>query len=400
MPKGIRMNQERFMERMRENFGDKYDFSISVFNGSNNDVEYICPKHGKQVTKARNLLEGYGCKMCARELIKKKLSYTQEEFLERAHQVHGDRYDLSKVVYKNNNEKIEVVCPIHGSYWVLPRTFLSGHNCAKCMKSYSDTEYFIQRAKELHNDKYDYSKVEYKKSNEKVCIICKRCGKEFWQTPNSHLCGHGCECYAKEAISKAGRNELVYGVGINDDDRFCVDANGKYYPAYSAWIHMLKRCYDDKYQLTHPTYKGCSVDERWLSYKTFRMWFEKPERGYKEGYELEKDIKVHGNKIYSPETCLVVPRFINTLFTKADKIRGNTMIGVTATDNGNYSARLAKGGEQVYLGRFNTELEAFEAYKREKESYIKEVADEYYSKGLIAKEVYDALYKYEVKEED
>lgn len=325
---------------------------------------------------------------------------TTEEFIADAIKVHGDEYDYSKVNYVNNNTKVEIICKEHGSFWVLPRIHLMGCKCGKCKGVSSDREYFIQKAKEAHGDKYNYDKVVYEKANKKVCITCNRCGKDFWQTPNSHLGGHGCECYAKEAISKAGRSELLYGVGINDDDRYCVDENGNYYPAYSAWVHMLKRCYDDKYQSTHQTYIGCYVDERWHSYKAFRLWFEDEDRGYKDGYELEKDIKVHGNKVYSPETCLIVPRFINTLFTKADKIRGNTMIGVTATKQGNYSARLAKGGEQVYLGRFATEMEAFLAYKSEKEKYIKEVADNYYNDGLIAKEVYDALYKYEVMEDD
>lgn len=81
MPKGIRMNQESFLARMKELFGDKYDFSESVFINSDNDVTYFCPKHGKITTKARNLLEGYGCKLCAREEVKKKLTWTQGKFL-------------------------------------------------------------------------------------------------------------------------------------------------------------------------------------------------------------------------------------------------------------------------------------------------------------------------------
>lgn len=325
---------------------------------------------------------------------------TTDEFIADAVKIHGNEYDYSKVNYVNNNTKIEIICKEHGSFWVLPRIHLSGCKCAKCKKVSSDRDYFIQKAKEIHGDKYNYDKVVYEKANKKVCIICNRCGKEFWQTPNSHLGGHGCECYAKEAISKIHRGKLVYGVGVNDDERFCVDENGKYFPAYSSWMHMLRRCYCDDYKKENETYKDCYVCEEWLRYSVFRKWFEDELRGYKEGCELEKDIKLHYNKVYSPETCLIVPRFINTLFTKANKIRGNTMIGVTATKQGTYSARLSKGGEQVYLGRFPTEMEAFIAYKREKEKYIKEVADKYYNDGLIAKEVYDALYKYEVMEDD
>lgn len=401
MPKGIRMTQEYFLKSLKEKFGDKYDFSMSVFKGQSEDVTYVCPIHGVQHSKAKNLLSGYGCYQCGRESQKSRMSDTKESFIEKAKKLYGDFYDYSKVEYKNNNTKVEIVCPVHGSFFTLPRTLTSGHGCPKCANKYMDEEYFIEKSKSIHGDRYDYSKVHYTKSNKKVCIICKRCGKEFWITPNSHISSKtGCECYAKEAISKAGRAELIYGVAVNDDDRFVVDENGVYYPSYTAWIHMLKRCYDEKYHEKHPTYKGCSVDERWLHYGTFRRWFEDPENGYMPGYELEKDIRVHYNKVYSPETCLIVPRFINTLFTKADKMRGDTMIGVTKTEQGNYSARLAKGNKQVYLGRFPTEMDAFLAYKREKESFIKEVANDYYHKGLICKKVYDAMYAYEVMEDD
>lgn len=325
---------------------------------------------------------------------------TTEEFIAEARKVHGDKYDYSKVNYTNNNTKVEIICPIHGSFFVLPRIHLQGCECSKCRGVGSDKEYFIQKAKQIHGEKYDYSKVDYEKSNKKVFIICKRCGKEFLQTPNSHLCGHGCECYAKEAISKAGRSNLVYGVGINDDDRFCVDCNGKYYPAYSSWMHMLRRCYSEDYKKENTTYKYAKVCDEWLKYSVFRRWFEAEENGYRDGYELEKDIKAHGNKLYSPDTCLIVPRFINTLFTKSDKSRGDTLIGVSKTKQGKFSARLTKGGKQVYLGRFNSELEAFEAYKREKESYIKEVAEDYYNKGLITDLVYHSLLNYEVMIDD
>lgn len=109
---------------------------------------------------------------------------------------------------------------------------------------------------------------------------------------------------------------------------------------------------------------------------------------------------VHGNKAYSPDTCLIVPRFINTLFTKSDKNRGDTMIGVSKTKQGTFSSRLSKGGEQVYLGRFNTEKEAFQAYKKEKEAYIKDIAEDYFSKGLISEKAYKSLLAYEVWESD
>ena len=396
MPKGVRMNQERFMERMRENFGDKYDFSISVFNGSNNDVEYICPKHGKQVTKARNLLEGYGCKMCARELIKKKLSYTQEEFLERAHQVHGDRYDLSKVVYKNNNEKIEVVCPIHGSYWVLPRTFLSGHNCAKCMKSYSDTEYFIECAKKVHGGKYDYSEVEYVKANVPVKIKCKRCGKTFMQTPSTHLRGSGCLCYARETKSNAARHEIIYGVAVNDYEGYIIGEDGKFLDSYNTWFQMIRRCYNEKERYKHPTYDDCFVCDDWLSYSKFKEWFDDPNNGYKEGYQLDKDILCKGNKEYCPDKCCFVPNELNSITTKANTLRGDTPIGVSRNRN-KYRAAYSKLNKLIYLGLYETPEEAFDAYKKAKEAWMKEYGETLYKEGKITEKVRNALANYRVE---
>lgn len=326
---------------------------------------------------------------------------TTEQFIAEARKVHGDEYDYSKVEYVNNNTKVCVICPEHGEFWVLPRIHLQGCKCAKCSGVVMDKEYFIEKSKKIHGDKYNYSKVEYVDSRTKVCLICKRCGKEFWITPNSHISrGSGCECYAKEAISKSSRGELVYGVGVNDDERFCVDENGNYYPAYSAWMRMLRRCYCEDYKSENTTYKDACVCEDWLHYGNFRKWFEDDENGYKEGYELDKDIMVHGNKVYSPDKCLIVPRFINTLFTKSDKNRGDTMIGVSRTKQGTFSTRLSKGGEQVYLGRFNTEKEAFQAYKKEKEAYIKEIAEDYFNKNLISEKAYRSLLAYEVWESD
>lgn len=239
---------------MIENFGNKYDFSKSVFVNSNEYVEYYCHKHGVRKAKARNLLEGYGCKECARELVKEKLTWTQDKFLEEAEKLNDGNYDLSKVKYVNNNTKIEIICKEHGSYWTLPRSFLSGHKCPKCMKKYSDTEYFKECAEKVHNGKYDYSEVEYVRSNKPVKIKCRRCGKEFLQNPSTHLRGSGCECYAREAKSIASRSELIYGFGINDYEGYIIDENGEYLDSYNTWFQMLRRCYNKEELYKHPTY--------------------------------------------------------------------------------------------------------------------------------------------------
>ena len=138
---------------------------------------------------------------------------TTEEFVERAKKIHGDKYDYSKVEYINNSTEVCIICSKHGEFWQKPEKHLRGHGCAKCCKTgiKSNTNDFIEKAKIVHGDKYDYSKVEYVNNHTKVCIICPIHG-EFWQTPNSHLNGNGCfDCsYIERGIKrKSSKNPEV-----------------------------------------------------------------------------------------------------------------------------------------------------------------------------------------------
>lgn len=130
---------------------------------------------------------------------------TKEDFIKEAKEIHGDKYDYSKVEYKGNKEKVCVICPEHGEFWISPVNHASKHNHCGCPicggKFKRTTKWFVNRAKKIHGDKYNYSKVEYKKNNIKVCIICPEHG-EFWQTPNDHLNGRGCKKCGKERLKK------------------------------------------------------------------------------------------------------------------------------------------------------------------------------------------------------
>lgn len=118
---------------------------------------------------------------------------TTQSFIERAKSIHGDKYDYSKVNYKNNSTKVIIICKIHGDFEQSPRSHLRGANCFKCCGSEKYTnETFIEKAKSIHGDKYDYSKVEYTGVFNSVIIICKEHG-EFHQTPDKHFRGHGCQ---------------------------------------------------------------------------------------------------------------------------------------------------------------------------------------------------------------
>lgn len=189
----------------------------------------------------------------------------------------------------------------------------------------------------------------------------------------------------------------VFGVGCIGIGKFkpC-DKNGKHTKCYNTWLHMLERCYCSKYHEKKPSYKGCTVCEEWWNFQVFAEWY------YEHYYEIEsekmnldKDILHKGNKIYSPDTCVFVTQFINGLFTKRNKLRGEYPIGVSKYGN-KFVAQLCKGyGKSIPLGRYDTPEEAFLAYKKAKEAYIKEVAEKY--KGKIDNRAYEALMNYEVE---
>ena len=195
----------------------------------------------------------------------------------------------------------------------------------------------------------------------------------------------------------------VFGVGVTGLEP-TVDENGKMLNSYKCWQNMLERCYSDKYQKKYPTYKGCYVSEGWLYYPNFKNWYD---NNYYEinnqTSQLDKDILIKYNKVYSPDTCVFVPNFINSLFIKCQKSRGDFPVGVCYHKRDKkYQASLSifKDGKSVrkHLGSFNTANEAFEAYKQAKENYIKEVADEY--KDKIPVELYKSMYAYKVEIDD
>ena len=194
----------------------------------------------------------------------------------------------------------------------------------------------------------------------------------------------------------------VYGVGIIGETVRGAVSERKY--LYGVWVKMLERCYCESTQCKNPTYIGCTVSENFKNFPIFYEWcvnqvgFNQNDDNMRK-FVLDKDILIKGNKIYSEDTCCFVPREINNLLLTSKKIRGCHLIGVyKAKHSGKYRAEVRRNGKGHCLGSFNTELEAFLAYKEAKEAYIKEVANKW--RCLIDNRVYEALIGYEVAECD
>lgn len=166
----------------------------------------------------------------------------------------------------------------------------------------------------------------------------------------------------------------VQGIGYIGDGRFSVKENGRDTKAYTIWSHMFSRCYDERQWLKRPTYKGCTVCEEWHNFQNFAEWYES--QPYNQlNYQIEKDILIDGNKIYSPQTCVLAPLEINTLFTDSAANRGDYPTGVNFHSKiKKFRAYLSVDKKQVHLGYFETVEQASQAYQVAKKANIKRMA--------------------------
>lgn len=298
----------------------------------------------------------------------------ETEFIQRANKTHNGKYDYSLVEYANNKTLVTIICPEHGKFKQRPYNHLQGQGCPKCAGHYMDADYFIEKSNKVHGGKYFYEKTNYIDYKTKVIITCPIHG-DFLQSPNDHIVGCGCpKCKCDVYKNKESANNDLYGANKED--------------FYHAWKGMFKRCGNPK----NPTYLDCFVCDKWNNLSAFREWYE---ANAIKGWAIDKDILFKGNKEYAPDKCCFVPQEINNLFVKCKKIRGKYPIGVKKGGKDSYYATIQQGNAKKHLGTFKTPEEAFQAYKVAKEVWIKEVADKW--KDKLDPKVYKALYEYQVE---
>ena len=191
----------------------------------------------------------------------------------------------------------------------------------------------------------------------------------------------------------------VCGVGVLGA-KYQITINGVLTKEYILWCSMLKRCYSNAYKKRLPTYEGCEVSNNFKSYEYFYEWCHRQVGFTNEGYQLDKDLLIKGNKVYSEDSCVFLPHETNQILVKRTTSRGEHLIGVCWSKTAKaFKAQVNKNkGKSENLGYFNTELEAFNAYKKAKESFVKEQANNW--KSEIDERAYEALMSYTVDIDD
>jgi predicted nucleic-acid-binding Zn-ribbon protein len=240
---------EEFIKMAKKAHGEKYDYTKTQYKKAHNRIIIICKKHGEFAQEANSHIKGAGCPKCRDEQLSKKYASTTKEFIKKAIDKHGTKYDYSLVNYKNATTSVKIICSEHGMFKQLPMSHLKGSGCKKCgnlkaanVRSLTTTD-FIKKAKKIHGNRYLYYKTKHTRTHKKVIITCRKHG-DFSQTATSHIRGSGCP---KCSISKGEEKIVIWltkrGINFIQEKTFTdlkSPKNGKlYYDFYLPKFHIL-----------------------------------------------------------------------------------------------------------------------------------------------------------------
>jgi len=203
-----RITKEDFSKKANLIQGDKYDYSLVVYKNSYSKIKILCKEHGEFEQTPKNHLKGQGCPKCG--IIKKNLSNRKNTswFINKAKQIHSEKYDYSLVDYVISKTKIKIICKEHGEFEQIANDHLNGYGCPKCGKNKKlTTSEFIKSANKIHNNKYDYSLIMFSNAKNCIEIVCNKHGI-FKQRLDHHLNGCGCPICRESKGERKIRNWL------------------------------------------------------------------------------------------------------------------------------------------------------------------------------------------------
>ena len=250
---------------------NKYDYSKVNYINASIKIIIICNKHGEYEQRPSSHLEGRGCISCFNE--EQKIRYKNginkkgkniEKFIEEAKKIHGNKYDYTISIYKNNKTLIKILCIKHGIFEQLPSNHLNKkEGCIDCVKENQKNnsnakliDKFIIEAIKLYGDKYDYSKVNYTNNYTNIIIICPIHG-EFFKRPEKYLRGSGCkECYYKESSYKKMKkiDDLIIEFKNIHNDTY--DYSNVIYKGKNIEIQIICKEHGKFYQLPYVHLRG------------------------------------------------------------------------------------------------------------------------------------------------
>lgn len=197
---------------------------------------------------------------------------------------------------------------------------------------------------------------------------------------NGMLALVACDGVVLDKMALREKKKPVLGVGINDwplatGYQCPKTGTAKHSLVYQAWQSMIKRAYDPKYRARFPTYEGVTVSEDWLKFSNFALWYV--DHVTDECNQVEKDLITPGNKVYSPENCLLVPQWLNSLTIDCSAARGEFPVGVSFNKRcGKFKAYIRKHGKTHHLGYFSNPEESAAAYKAAKLEHVESLRSE------------------------
>jgi hypothetical protein len=199
------MKTKEFIERAKTVHGEKYDYTNVLYVNNRTKVNILCPKHGLfSQTPYKHINGGNGCPKC------RGFNRSKDELIEILNLKHKNKYDYSLLEFKNTLDIVKVKCENHGVFEIRLKDHLAGNGCSKCSGKNKSNDEVINELIKVHGNRYDYSKVFYKKQTEKLTIICKEHG-EFYQTYNVHKKGHGCpKCSLINVSNKKRKPQFTF----------------------------------------------------------------------------------------------------------------------------------------------------------------------------------------------
>lgn len=246
--KNRKLDTQRFLFQAKQIHGDKYDYSQTEYINNSSRLKIICPIHGAFFQRAVVHLRGGNCPKCGYIQRSKSLSHDTQSFIKKALLVHGEKYDYSLSVYHGNKTPLFIICQKHGVFLQSPSTHLRGGGCIKCAGTdKKNIDYFIEKAKKVHKNKYDYSQSIYENAKSKVKIICPEHGP-FWQVASGHLVGRGCYECAKQRISLSCKK------------------------SHEEFLNQAKTLHQNKYDYSQAFYEGTYIPIKIICPKHGEFW--------------------------------------------------------------------------------------------------------------------------------